>query len=137
MKKFQIFTKSQHLFRILTVSIVALSLIMIGLPLTLHAKPAGPKKAKWQFEAEIVSSAPDQVTGGDARLHIKVPQTVPLHKVVVLVNGIDQSHHFDQIPGTRTLTGVIDGLDIGKNKVKIMPNGRGKGRPKTLKLNLN
>jgi hypothetical protein len=136
MKKFQIFTKNHYIFRIPMIFIVSISLIMIMLPLALHAKPAGPKKVKWQFEAEVVSSAPDQVTGGDARLHIKVPRTVPLHKVVVLVNGTDQSDHFDQIPGTRTLTGVIDGLDLGDNRVKIMPNGRGKGRPKALTLKL-
>ena len=127
MKKFQIFTKNHHHFCILMIFIAALSLTMIALPSSLDAKPAGPKKLKpkklkWKFKAEVVSSAPDQVTGGDARLHIKVPRTVPLHKVVVLVNGIDQSHQFDQIPGTRTLTGVIDGLNIGQNKVKIMPN---------------
>ena len=136
MKKIQIFTQNHHLFRILMIFVVTLSFIMIALPLTLHAKPAGPKKIKRQFEAEVVSSAPDQVTGGNARLHIKVPQTVPLHQVVVLVNGSDQSDRFVQIPGTRTLTGVIDGLDLGRNRVKIMPNGRGKGRPEAVTMML-
>ena len=136
MKKNQICAKSHHLFGILMIFIVTISLITITLPLTLHAKPAGPKKIKWQFEAEVVSSAPDRVTGGSARLHIKVPRTVPLHKVVVLVNESDQSDHFNQIPGTRTLTGVIDGLDLGDNRVKIMPNGHGRGRPESLMLGL-
>ena len=36
----------------------------------------------------------DQVTGGDARLHILVPRTVPLHQVEVWVNGVDQLSHF-------------------------------------------
>ena len=136
MEKFEICTKKHHFFCILIIFIVTLSLTMIALPLTLHAKPGGPKKIKWKFEAEVVSSAPDRVTGGDARLHIKVPRTVPLHKVFVLVNGRDQSDHFVQIPGTRTLTGVIDGLDLGQNRVKIMPNGRGKGRPEAVTMML-
>ena len=32
-----------------------------------------------EFAVAVVSSAPQQVTGGDARLHIQVPRTVPLH----------------------------------------------------------
>jgi len=136
MKRFQFLALNPNLFCALTIFIVTLSLILIALPLNLHAKPAGPKKIKWRFEAEVVSSAPDMVTGGDARLHIKVPRTVPLHQVVVLVNGSDQSDHFVQIPGVRTLTGVIDGLDLGENTVKIMPNGRGQGRPEALRIKL-
>ena len=38
-------------------------------------------KPKTTFMIKVVSSAPDQVSGGDARLHIKVPRTVPLRSV--------------------------------------------------------
>jgi hypothetical protein len=76
------------------------------------------------------------VTGGDARIHIQVPRTVPLHQVEVLVNGVDQRSHFSQIPGTRTLTGVIDGLVLGANNLKVQPNGKGKGRPDSVTLTL-
>jgi hypothetical protein len=95
---------------------------------------------KWKprpaFVVNVVSSAPDMVTGGDARLHIKVPRTVPLHKVVVRVNGDNQADNFRRIPGTRTLTGVVNGLEIGDNTVKVKPNGRGRGRPRAIKLTL-
>jgi len=77
------------------------------------AKPVGGIPARDEFIVEVVSSAPTQVTGGDARIHIQVPRTVPLHQVEVLVNGTDQRSHFSQIGGTRTLTGVIDGLVLG------------------------
>lgn len=36
-----------------------------------------------EFAVRVVSSAPHQVTGGEARLHIEVPRTVPLHQVEV------------------------------------------------------
>jgi hypothetical protein len=89
-----------------------------------------------QFSVRVVSSAADQVTGGDARIHIDVPRTVPLHQVRILVNGADQSDNFAMLPETRTLSGVIDGLELGANELTVMPNGRGKGRPQTVTMTL-
>ena len=84
--------------------------------------------ARDEFSVRVVSSAPYQITGGDARLHIEVPRTVPLHQVEVWVNSVDQRSRFTVMPGTRTLTGVIDGLLIGANALKVKANGNGKGR---------
>lgn len=103
---------------------------------SIQASDDGPQKPKPAFFVEVVSSAPDQVTGGDARLHIQVPRTVPPHQVTVLVNGEDTSSHFELIPKTRTLTGVIDGLKLGSNSVVVKPNGLGKGRPDAETLEL-
>jgi hypothetical protein len=89
-----------------------------------------------EFVVQVVSSAPDQVSGGDARLHVQVPRVVPPQQVVVLVNGEDQSQHFTLMPGTRTLTGVVDGLAVGENTVTVMPNGKGKGRPDSVDMAL-
>ena len=98
--------------------------------------PAGGIPAQDVFDVRVVSSAPDQVSGGDARLHIDVPRTVPLHQVRVLVNGADQRDRFAEVPGTRRLTGVIDGLALGDNVVRVEPNGRGRGRPAAVELTL-
>ena len=93
-----------------------------------------------EFSVAVVSSAADQVTGGDARLHIEVPLTVPLQQVRVLVNGNDQRDHFSVIQGTRTLTGVVDGMFEGVNTVDVLPNGNyrahGRGRPNAVTLTL-
>ncbi len=89
-----------------------------------------------EFAVEVVSSAPDQVSGGDARLHVQVPRTVPLHQAEVWVNGSDQRGRFKVIPGTRTLSGVIDGLDPGDNLVVVKANGRGRGRPAPVSMTL-
>ena len=86
-------------------------------------------KAKPPFVAEVVSSAADQVTGGDARLHIDVPRITPLQQVEVLVNGVNQADRFTPIEGTQTLTGVIDGLVLGENTVIVKQHGNGKGLP--------
>lgn len=100
------------------------------------AKRGRPGKERPHFLVEVVSSAPDQVTGGDARLQIEVPRTVPPHQVRVLVNGTNMANRFSLIPGRRTLTGVIDGLQLGQNTVTVKSNGRGRGRPRPVRLTL-
>jgi hypothetical protein len=120
--------------------LVAIGVIFLFLAATNNDASAKWRWWKWKprpaFEVSVVSSAPELVTGGDARLHIKVPWTVPLHKVKVLVNGVNQSDHFSRIPGTRTLTGVVEGLELGENVVTVKPNGRGWGRPRRVNLTL-
>jgi len=98
--------------------------------------PPGQIPSGHEFVVDVVSSAPDQVTGGDARIHISVPRTVPLHQVKVLLNGVDQRSHFSQVYGTRTLTGVINGLAPGENTLCVKPNGKGWGRPRPVTLTL-
>ena len=71
-----------------------------------------PSSGNDQLVVEVVSSAADQVTGGDARLHIAVPGNIPLTGVQVLVNGEDQSDHFSRIDDRRMLTGVVDSLEL-------------------------
>jgi hypothetical protein len=101
----------------------------------MHSRFEG-QRANREFVVEVVSSAPEQVTGGDARLHIDVPRSVPLHHVGIWANGSDVSGRFSAIPGTRTLTGLIDGLQLGENTVTVAPNGRGRGRPRPVSLTL-
>lgn len=114
----------------MTSRILASIALCLCAPLALAANNARPgTPAADRFDVRVVSSAADQVTGGDARLHIDVPRTVPPHQVEVWVGGADQRARFSLIPGTRTLTGVIDGLALGDNTVVVKPNGNGKGRP--------
>lgn len=114
------------------IALVLVFVLSLAVPSSTIARPLAPPSENPSgqvFQVEVVSSAPDQVTGGDARLHIQVPWTVPLHQVEVWVNGVDQADHFTPIEKTRTLSGVIDGLDIGENMLVVRPNGKGKGRP--------
>ena len=108
----------------------------LGAALFGRVSAASNNPAAAEFEVRVVSSAPHQVSGGDARLHITVPLTVPLHHVQVLVNGVDQRGHFALVPGTRTLTGVVTGLEDGANSVVVRPNGAGVGRPEPVTLAL-
>jgi hypothetical protein len=115
--------------------ILALILPQAG-ALAFPGNPPGEVPPMETFLVEAVSSAPDQVSGGDARLHIQVPTVVPPHQVRVLVNGDDQTDHFTLIPQSHTLTGVVDGLALGENAVRVEPNGKGKGRPDPVSLKL-
>lgn len=117
---------------------LAALVVLLAATQVAYAKPGVPKSnpASDEFTVEVVSSAPDQVSGGDARLHIEVPRTVPLHQAEVWVNGSDQRSHFTVIPGTRTLTGVVDGLALGQNLVVVKANGQGRGRPSAVSMTL-
>ena len=126
-------------YRLTSISLMLLLIIGLlptGAALARPMAPPDSNPARQEFGVEVVSSAADMVTGGDARLHVHVPWTVPLHQVEVWVNGADQSDHFEVLPGTRTLSGVIDGLNLGANVVEVRPNGQGKGRPAPVSLEL-
>jgi hypothetical protein len=112
----------------------ALAALLLAAPAALAVNTTNP--ASDEFQVEVVSSAPSQVTGGDARLHILVPRTVPLHQAEVWVNGVDQRNRFEVVPGTRRLTGVIDGLVVGANSLRVKANGNGKGRPSPVQMTL-
>ena len=109
--------------KLITVSgIIVVFLVLTNLQVWGKWKP-DPVFGKWKpkptFMIKVVSSSPDHVTGGDARVHIDVPWMVPMYRVKVKVNGIDQSDHFSRISGTRTLSGVVDQLRVGKNKITV------------------
>jgi hypothetical protein len=118
---------------VFTVLMLVAGLMAAG-PVAAGPPPSTP--AGDSFQISVVSSAADQVTGGDARLHVYVPRTVPFKQVRILVNGENQRSHFERIPGTRVLTGVIDGLEIGDNVVKVKRRGRGRGYPRPVRLTL-
>jgi hypothetical protein len=112
------------------------AIMTVLLLVTLVAASPALAKEKPPFVAEVVSSAADQVTGGDARLHIHVPTVTPLQQVEVWVNGVNQADRFAPIDGTKVLSGVIDGLVIGDNSVVVKQHGNGKGLPDPAVLTL-
>ena len=90
--------------------------------------PAGAETTH-DFRLEVLSSPPSMVTGGDALVRVTVPRTVPLHKALVRVNGEDVTGTLALDAGARTLTGMVDGLQLGDNALTAEANGEGKGRP--------
>jgi hypothetical protein len=91
-----------------------------------------PLHADSDHRIRVVSSAPDQVSGGDARIEIDtLGNAFNEHatSIRVLVNGSDQSDRFAPVDKD-TLSGVIDGLLLGENTVSFEEaRAMGPGKP--------
>ena len=131
-------------------AVIPLLVLCIGLAPSMdaEAKSGKVKSSKSKLNIEVVSSAPDQVSGGDARIEVRTESD--LHKynksdksgkpkksqIVVLVNGVDQSDQFTPI-GRKTLSGVVTGLLPGSNTVivKEVRSGGNSKKPKVMTSN--
>ena len=82
---YQTYSKKISITKILFLALAIL--VVLGLILSTGSVDTAQAKEKAGFVAEVVSSAPDQVSGGDARLHIIVPKVTPLQQVEIWVNG--------------------------------------------------
>ena len=103
----------------------ALASTALGLlPMAAHAKP----QVK-DFAVEVLSSRPDTVTAGDALVRIDVPRNVPMHKVIVRLNGVDITSSFLRNDELREYTGLVTGMVLGDNTLAVFSNGNGNGRP--------
>jgi hypothetical protein len=67
---------------------------------------------------EVLSSEPDEVSGGDALLRVRVPARTRPADVQVTRNGADVTAAFAPDPGGRSLTGLVTGLAVGWNTVR-------------------
>lgn len=81
------------------------------------------------YNVEVVSNRADMISGGDTLVRIGVPGTVRPRHVLVTVDGRDVTDHFRPVEDGRTLLGIVDGLALGDNLLKVRSNGRGDGRP--------
>jgi hypothetical protein len=80
------------------------------------------------FRIEVLSSRPYMVSGGDALVRVTVKKKVSLNKVRIELNGNDVTGAFVADGGARTLTGLVTGLRLGKNRLKVDAKDKGKGR---------
>lgn len=93
--------------------------------------PAQPPGLADELVVEVLSSAPDQVTGGDARIAVQAPRQVPPQQVRVTLNGDDVTEVFSVDRDARRLEGVVTGMELGENRLVVSSNGRGQARPQT------
>jgi hypothetical protein len=86
---------------------------------------AGPPLPGHRLDLEVLSSEPDQVTGGNALLRVTAGARTQLPEVRVTLNGVDVTAAFTPDPAGRTLTGLVDGLVLGANQVRARaPHGQ-------------
>src|SRR5688500_19942201 len=79
-----------------------------------HAAPHLPPT---NFEIVTLSNRADLISGGNALVEVRVPQTVPLHHVKLLLNGKDVTGSFVADATVRALRGVVTGLVEGENEL--------------------
>lgn len=95
---------------------------LLALPSALPiSDPPGPP----ELTLEVVSSPPDRVTGGDARLRIRLPRGMDGDGLrVTRDDGLDLTRAFIYRPDGRSLTGVVTGLREGNNTIMARVGGK-------------
>jgi hypothetical protein len=92
------------------------------------APPAGDEDlgGPARLSLGVVSSRPDQVTGGDARVIVAVPHGVPASQVRLTSNGADVTGSLrpSPQPPRRRLTAVVAGLRTGSNVLAATAGGQ-------------
>ncbi len=86
-----------------------------------NSEPAEPITGS--FEATVVSSPADAVSGGIARVGIQVPDGLPVSDVAITVNGNDVSDQFSTGDAEFTLIGRVTDLLDGDNALEVSSTG--------------
>src|SRR5262245_21344015 len=69
-----------------------------------------------QFRIEILSGRPDTVAGGDALVRVTVRRNnVAANQIRIKLNGADVTSAFVANGAARTLTGLVTGMQLGRN----------------------
>jgi hypothetical protein len=108
-------------------SFCALALFAASL-LTWIAAP-GIAAADPPFEIQILSSAPDQVSDGDALVRVSYPDDIPAG-TALLLNGVDVTSSLAPAPEGSALVGVVSGFAVGENSLVLRAGAPGKGKGK-------
>ena len=105
--------------------ILAMAVLVVGLAILARDQA----QAGGGFQISILSSSPDEVSGGDALVRVDVPKKVPLQQVTVELNGVDVTGAFEPEAEDKALIGLVDGFVLGENTLEATATSRGKGRP--------
>jgi len=108
----------------LTPYLCGICLVFVVLFLAVRSSNAGQTLGH-DFRITILSSHPETVTAGDALVRVDVPADFASQSVVVTLNGVDVTAKFHWDAGTNTLTGLVDGLDAGKNRLAVASSAAG------------
>jgi hypothetical protein len=81
------------------------------------------------FRVTVLSTRPEMVTAGDALVRIEVPRAVPLDDVAISIGSTDLPAEklapFARDVDGHALTGVVDGLRLGHNVLRVRAKGGG------------
>lgn len=114
--------------RLRVLSLVALPAVVAGALVTGASAPAGAASAP---RITVLSSAPHQVTGGDARVRVDLPKGLR-DKARVLLNGADVTAQLEA--SGASLEGVVSGMGLGENTLAVTPTAKSRGTAASQRL---
>ncbi|MFL5936280.1 MAG: DUF6351 family protein [Gaiellaceae bacterium] len=124
--------------RVRVLAVLAAGCLVVAVPAAARTDGVGPPPGLHGALRLAVLSGPAQyVSGGEARLRVVVPASVPLDAVTVEVNGADVTTSFG--PDDRmahALEGVLTGLPLGPSTVEASVPGPGRSAPDRTTLTL-
>ena len=104
--------------------------VSAGAPSSSPSAPgAAAQLPPFNFEIYTLSNRADLISDGNALVEVRVPENVPMHKVMLTLNGADIRSSFVADDSARTLRGVLEDMAIGENVFVADANGEGRGRP--------
>ncbi len=80
-----------------------------------------------KFGIRTLSTRPDRVSGGDVLVEVSFPHANPRHPLIISLDGRDVSAAFRPGDSANTLVGLVTGLALGKNTLRV--EGKGWGLP--------
>ncbi len=91
------------------------------------------RAADGAFEIVAMSTRADMVSGGDVLVSVTVPETVPLDRAHITLNGTDITPAFHPDVAHHSMTGLVSGLKAGANTISVAArDGRSGGGRLTL-----
>jgi len=81
---------------------------------------------------QTLSTHADRVSGGDVLVQITLKHLNPKQPVLITLNGFDVSSMFRAGDAPNTLIGLVTGLNLGKNALRVQGNGSSGLKDETL-----
>jgi hypothetical protein len=81
-------------------------------------------EANHDLAIRTLSTHADTVSGGDVLVRIDVPRAVAMDSIALAVNGTYASIAFVRDDAARTLTGLVTGLSLGENTLRVRAGGQ-------------
>ena len=86
------------------------------------------------YGVETISTHADRVSGGDVLVKITYKHDNRNHPLDITLNGRDVSGAFQPGDDANTLVGLVTGLAVGKNKLRVQGNGSSGIKDETLEI---
>lgn len=85
----------------------------------------GAAQAAQGVTLSSLSNRPDKLSGGDALIRVGLPSPAAIDRLQVTLNGVDVTAAFQPAENGRSLIGLVEGLEDGRNRLVARVRGVG------------